>query len=294
MKIGSIKTEDAVITYLRDKISLISDSIGVSCPFDNDQVKNCHLKSKDGKMNFVNDSCKCQAKFISRMPFLKANIEMNVLDYVTENRPEEVKAYEFDPVESKISTGLINMYETKIEPYLDELNGKVLQNGLSLFFSGPNSTGKTFMANYILSVAISEGLSGFYITFKDLYYLYNSTIIKNNDDIRYNPLEVYNYVANCQMLVLDEMGKETLSESALTFLEQLIKHRTSRNLATVIVSNLNIVGKYDTTMGMTDKSEFLKRYGNSIGECLKVNYFFFVFSKEAEANMRNKSRKSWL
>lgn len=228
------------------------------------------------------------------LSFLKANIEPNVVKYLLENKPEEIQVYEYDPIEAVKSTTKISLYKDKIEKYINNLDGRVSQEGLSLFFSGPNSTGKTFVSSYILCVALEKGISSFYITFKDFYYLYNQTIIKNNEELRYNSNDVYNYILNCGIIALDEMGKETFSESALVFLEQVIKYRASRNLPTIIISNLNIEQKFDATLNGKDKSEFMKRYGNSIYEALKVNYFFFIFSKEREDNQRNKARKSWL
>lgn len=217
-------------------------------------------------------------KYQFMLPFLKQNIPLGELKIMMEGDIIEREVKEYDPVKEKFVTQM-HLYEDLLNRYIDELDGKVLQEGYSFFFYGNNESGKTFCALHLLCSAIERGLSGYFIPLKEMVNLYNHSEFQNE----YEDKAVFNYLLNCDFLVIDEVGKESsVTDNLLGVFEYLIKYRTTRNKPTVMTSNIDFTDGVNGFMGF---------YGNSLSSALMQHYKIIYFNPKG--NFRKKMRKKW-
>lgn len=174
----------------------------------------------------------------------------------------------------------INLFANK---YLSNAD-KVIKNGYSLLFFGKNGVGKSFLARVIAAKFVKLGIPTYVISHKDLYQYYNIDKFDNNSEF----YGFYNYLINIPFLVIDELGKEgTKTESAVYFIEDAIKTRTSRNLPTAIITNLNL-GAIENAYG----DSIQEIYGDSVMSILAEKYKAFAFSSQNK-DLRSSLSQEW-
>jgi len=102
-----------------------------------------------------------------------------------------------------------------------------------LVLAGPSGCGKTHLAAAIANHCIENNHPAFYITTPDLLDHLRSTFSPNSE-IPYD--EFFEQVRNTPLLILDDLGAQSSTPWAKEKLDQLLNHRFSNQLPTVIVS----------------------------------------------------------
>jgi DNA replication protein DnaC len=102
-----------------------------------------------------------------------------------------------------------------------------------LVFTGPSGCGKTYLAAAIASYQIENNGHVFYITTPDLLDHLRSSFNRDSD-IAFDAL--FEQVKNTPLLILDDLGAQSSTPWAKEKLEQLISHRYSNQIPTVIVA----------------------------------------------------------
>ena len=102
-----------------------------------------------------------------------------------------------------------------------------------LVLTGPSGSGKTCLAAAVVNYRIEKNDHAFYITTPDLLDNLRSSF-NPNSDIQYE--ELFEQVRNAPLLVLDDLGVQSATPWAKEKLEQVISHRYSYRLPTVIIS----------------------------------------------------------
>jgi len=100
-----------------------------------------------------------------------------------------------------------------------------------LVFMGPSGCGKTHLAAAIANHLLSQGEPAFFIGVSDLLDHLRSTF-NPGSDISYDVL--FEQVQNAPVLILDDLGTQTSTPWAQEKLFQIINHRFSAQLPTVI------------------------------------------------------------
>ena len=106
-----------------------------------------------------------------------------------------------------------------------------------LVLAGPSGSGKTHLAAAIANCRIAENHPAFYITTPDLLDHLRSSF-NPNSDLPYD--EFFEQVRNTPLLVLDDFGAHSATPWAKEKLEQLLNHRFTNRLPTVIVTITSI------------------------------------------------------
>ncbi len=102
-----------------------------------------------------------------------------------------------------------------------------------LILVGPSGCGKTHLAAAIANERLSKGYPVFFITTPDLLDHLRASF-NPNSEMPYD--EFFDQVRNAPLLVLDDLGAQTSTPWAKEKLDQLLNHRFSSELPTVIVT----------------------------------------------------------
>jgi DNA replication protein DnaC len=213
-----------------------------------------------------------EVEFWHYLQYLQYNVPVGELRTMMRSGVDVREWKEMDPL-----TGKMGGLQTDIELFERYVNGfhKAKRNGYSFLFYGPNSSGKTYLALWMLSAVIEAGNSGWFMHFKEYMNLFNDATYGKDVDNQ----KLLEHIYNCSLLVLDEVGKESkTSENVVGEFEHLLKHRDSHNLPTILITNLKM-------------EQFENKYRNSVRSLLDTKYRFIQFSRDGE--FRKGKRVQW-
>lgn len=147
----------------------------------------------------------------------------------------------------------------RIRRYLEEFG----QAGSgSLFMTGPAGTGKTYLTACIAGKVMEQLYSCIYIGAAELFELAaNVTFGRGETEVLSSRL---NTIENCDLLIIDDLGTEFLTELSRSEMFSLISHRLTMGLSTIISSNM-------------DLNSVEKTYGDRVASRIKGNYTVLPF-----------------
>lgn len=115
--------------------------------------------------------------------------------------------------------------------------------GKNLLFSGSTGLGKTYLSNAIVSELIKQGYTVLYQTAPVMLDTLISKMFKNDSTFSENLL-------NVNLLVIDDLGTETMNSMKFTELYKIINTRllnqNGKITKTIISTNLDLQGLYNT------------------------------------------------
>lgn len=116
-------------------------------------------------------------------------------------------------------------------------------DGKNLLFSGSTGLGKTYLSNAIVSEVLNKGYTVLYQTAPVMLDTLISKMFKNDTSFSENLL-------NVDLLVIDDLGTETMNSMKFTELYKIINTRllnqNGKVTKTIISTNLDLQGLYDT------------------------------------------------
>ncbi len=162
----------------------------------------------------------------------------------TERRKAEAKERFYSRLKaSGIRKRYIEAKHPEAKDYAAKVNG-----GQSFYFSGSFGTGKTYLASAIARQLVYHGKRIRFVTSVDLLIELQSTYGKA--EAEKDVLERY---SNCDVLFLDDFGKEPPTEWALSRLYAIVNNRDADMLPLVVTSNYKI-SELVTRMAGCDES----------------------------------------
>lgn len=127
----------------------------------------------------------------------------------------------------------------------------------NLLFYGSSGTGKSFMSNCIAKELLDKGHLVIYRTAE--------TLIQNLRDIRFSNDQNLKYlIFNCDLLIIDDLGSEQITDFSKTELFNLLNMRLLKEKKIIISTNC-------------DLEELLKIYSERISSRLIGNFVLFKF-----------------
>jgi DNA replication protein DnaC len=114
----------------------------------------------------------------------------------------------------------------------------------NLLFIGETGIGKTFLSNCIASEVIKNGYTAIYQTasiLMDTVIQYKLSYGKNDDN-----KQRYNQIFDADLLIIDDLGTETMNNIKFTELFNILNTRLLNNKKMIISTNLTIKKLYDT------------------------------------------------
>ncbi len=179
--------------------------------------------------------CTCLKQKLINISYNKSNI--NKLD--TENFDNfDVNMYSNEVNEEKYHSSVsprenILIIRKIVDKFLDDFDNP---NGKNLLFTGSPGLGKTFLSNCIAKKLMDSG--------KIVLYQTAPIMLDNMVDCKFGknniPKDFLNNIYNADLLIIDDLGTETMNNIKFTELFNIINTRILNNKKTIISTNLSI------------------------------------------------------
>lgn len=115
------------------------------------------------------------------------------------------------------------------------------QNGDSLLIFGNTGVGKTFLCNCIAKELLDKGFTVIYLTaFRFFDILEKYKFRKDNDTNSISNENQFDYMLDCDLLIIDDLGTEFGNSFTTTQLYLCINERLLRQRSTIISTNLSL------------------------------------------------------
>lgn len=158
-----------------------------------------------------------------------------------EERRERLQSYSRLGMLTRLTFAAMNPQGKSADPDVQTKFNHAYQSAMAfaakpggwLVLAGPSGSGKTHLAAAIANQCIEEGRPAFYVTAPDLLDHLRSSF-NPASETPYD--EFFEQVRNAPLLVLDDMGIQSTTAWAREKLDQLLNHRFSNQLPTIIVS----------------------------------------------------------
>ena len=137
------------------------------------------------------------------------------------------------------------------------------KEGGNLLFYGETGLGKTFLSNCIAKALMDTQHTVLYQSAVQLFEDVCGDVIMRKGQ---NPTskETYNYLYNCDLLIIDDLGTEFTNSFVSSELYSILNTRMRENKSTVISTNLNL-------------QELTERYSDRISTRIFAEYKVFNF-----------------
>lgn len=231
---------DDEVTLIRDKNRKLTEEkkellIKYNYPTDYlEPIYNCPLCKDTGYVN--QERCEC---FINKIIdglylqsnlqniFKKENFDTFSLDYYSKELYSNERAYSpYENVKNilAVSHNIIDKFDTDI-------------GCANILIYGETGLGKTFLTNCIAKELLDRKHSVFYLSANELFEdILAGHIMKNDNDYT----DLYNFIYNCELLIIDDLGTELTNNFVLSELFEIINKRSIIGKSTLISTNLSI------------------------------------------------------
>lgn len=188
------------------------------------------------------EMCKCFKQRIINETYNESNMlkledeNFNTFDtgYYSKNVDKEKYGIDKSPLDN-----IMNIL-SESKKLCENIDSKKQKN---LLFTGNTGLGKTFLANAMAYYLINEGKSVIYQTAPILMdkiieykFSYDKTLSSKSE---------YSKILNCDLLIIDDLGTETMSNMKFTELFNIINTRLLNNKKIVISTNLSLNELYN-------------------------------------------------
>lgn len=154
------------------------------------------------------------------------NFDSFRLDYY---RDEAVDGYKYTPYNN--AANVLAAAKKFTEDFKDHRPG--------ILIYGETGTGKTFLTNCIAKKLLDEGYTVLYLSAINLFDNILQDIIINNSQEPHQKM-LYEYIYNCDFLIIDDLGTEFTNSFVQSQLFEIINTRTIKGLSTLISTNLDL------------------------------------------------------
>jgi len=185
-----------------------------------------------------NEKCRCFKQMAVNLIYARSNVQSNANEenFSTFSFDYYSKDYVDDSTNLSPYDNMVKVVE-HVKTYVSSF-GSDFQN---LLFMGNTGVGKTFLTNCIAHELIGMGYIVLYLTsfqfFKTLEEYKFNREPENYEEAR----DKFEYVMNCDLLVIDDLGTEMNNTFTSSCLYQVIDERLNARKSTIISTNLSFI-----------------------------------------------------
>ncbi len=179
--------------------------------------------------------CHCFKKEEIKLLYAQSNIE-DVLER------ENFDTFTYDYYDNVKEIPKIRM---TVAAYMEKVNGWCREfvddfddKGGNLIFTGGTGTGKTFLTNCIAKELIDRYHSVIYMSSNDLFDVFSKNKFSHDTDEEIR--DMYEYILDCDLLIIDDLGTELNNSFVSSQLFYCINERLIRKKSTIISTNLSM------------------------------------------------------
>lgn len=220
---NAIEELHALLTDLHEmKTSLLK---GVGLPEDYlEPIYTCPDCKDTGYIGMA--KCHCFKKQITDLLYDQSNIR----EFLKENNFSKLSYNYYKGEDLERFSSAVDHCHAMVDGFGEE------NRNLLLF--GAVGMGKSFLSGCVASELIEKGYSVIYYSAISLFEaLAKETFHNSSKDDLYN---LYDYLYNCDLLIVDDLGTETTNSFVASQLFALINERDLRKKSTIISSNLDL------------------------------------------------------
>ena len=185
--------------------------------------------------------CRCFKKEEIRLLYSQSNIEEVLLR-------ENFDSFSYEYYDDRVVIPEIQMtvadYMRQVHTWCKEYVENFEKKGGKLIFTGSTGVGKTFLTNCIAKALIDQYQSVIYLSSNDLFDVFSKN--KFHYDTEEEMKDMYQYILDCDLLIIDDLGTELNNTFVSSQLFYCINERLLRKKSTIISTNLSMTMLRDT------------------------------------------------
>ena len=185
--------------------------------------------------------CRCFKKEEIRLLYSQSNIEEVLLR-------ENFDSFSYEYYDDRVVIPEIQMtvadYMRQVHTWCKEYVENFEKKGGNLIFTGSTGVGKTFLTNCIAKALIDQYQSVIYLSSNDLFDVFSKN--KFHYDTEEEMKDMYQYILDCDLLIIDDLGTELNNTFVSSQLFYRINERLLRKKSTIISTNLSMTMLRDT------------------------------------------------
>lgn len=268
-----LKRENDKSSVLEDRKALIAEKMQLlkEHGYDTDYLQPVYHCRKCKDTGYINNSpCSCMKQMMINQLYAQSTIS-DILS--RENFDSFTLEYYSDSSDGKHSFTPYNNARNILErgrQFVDEFD----EHSPGILIYGETGLGKTFLSNCIAKALLDKGHTVLYLSSINLFENILSDIIMNNGHEQ-NKVTLYDYIYNCDLLIIDDLGTELTNSFVQSQLFEIINTRNNKQLSTIISTNLTL-------------RQLQERYTERIMSRIMDSYLVFHFYGD---NIRYTKRK---
>lgn len=184
---------------------------------------------------------RCFKKEEIRLLYSQSNIEEVLLR-------ENFDSFSYEYYDDRVVIPEIQMtvadYMRQVHTWCKEYVENFEKKGGNLIFTGSTGVGKTFLTNCIAKALIDQYQSVIYLSSNDLFDVFSKN--KFHYDTEEEMKDMYQYILDCDLLIIDDLGTELNNTFVSSQLFYCINERLLRKKSTIISTNLSMTMLRDT------------------------------------------------
>ena len=185
--------------------------------------------------------CRCFKKEEIRLLYSQSNIEEVLLR-------ENFDSFSYEYYDDRVVIPEIQMtvadYMRQVHTWCKEYVENFEKKGGNLIFTGSTGVGKTFLTTCIAKALIDQYQSVIYLSSNDLFDVFSKN--KFHYDTEEEMKDMYQYILDCDLLIIDDLGTELNNTFVSSQLFYCINERLLRKKSTIISTNLSMTMLRDT------------------------------------------------
>ena len=185
--------------------------------------------------------CRCFKKEEIRLLYSQSNIEEVLLR-------ENFDSFSYEYYDDRVVIPEIQMtvadYMRQVHTWCKEYVENFEKKGGNLIFTGSTGVGKTFLTYCIAKALIDQYQSVIYLSSNDLFDVFSKN--KFHYDTEEEMKDMYQYILDCDLLIIDDLGTELNNTFVSSQLFYCINERLLRKKSTIISTNLSMTMLRDT------------------------------------------------